>query len=208
MTFQTRIAFAVAAGIVLVMPGPTILAVISHSLAHGRKAVVPLVIGVTLGDFMAMSLSFLGLGAILSVSAALFSILKLLGALYLIYLGARLLRSNPKSETSATAVSRVPGRRLLINLFAITAFNPKSIAFFIAFLPQFITPSAKPSPQFFILGGTFLVLAVLNATIYALFSGHLREKVQSTEARRWFNRFGGAALIGAGMLTATVRRSS
>jgi threonine/homoserine/homoserine lactone efflux protein len=207
MTFQTWIAFAVAAGIVLAMPGPTILAVISQSLAHGRKAVIPLVIGVTLGDFTAMSLSFLGLGAILSVSAALFSILKLLGALYLIYLGVRLLRSNPKSETSATAV-RVPGQRLLINLFVITALNPKSIAFFIAFLPQFITPSAKPLPQFFILGGTFLVLAALNATIYALFSGHLREKVQSTEARRWFNRFGGAALIGAGMLTATVRRSS
>jgi threonine/homoserine/homoserine lactone efflux protein len=207
MTVQTWIAFAVAAGLVLVIPGPTILAVISHSLAQGRKAVIPLVIGVTLGDLTAMSLSFLGLGAVLSASAALFSMLKLLGALYLINLGVKLWQANPKTGTADPAVRAVSGRSLLADLFVITALNPKSMAFFIAFLPQFITPSAKPFPQFFILGGTFLVLASLNATIYALFAGHLLERVQSTEARRWFNRCGGAALVGAGLLTATVRRS-
>ncbi len=207
MTFQTWIAFSVAAGIILVIPGPTIITVISHSLAHGRRAVIPLVIGVALGDLTAMTCSLLGLGAILAVSATFFSLLKLLGSLYLIYLGLKLLQSNPKTEISATAMSKVSGKRLLTNVFIITALNPKSIAFFIAFLPLFITPSANHLPQFLTLGVTFLVLASLNATIYALFAGQLRERVQSPEARRWFNRFGGTALIGAGLLTATVRRS-
>lgn len=206
MTFQTWISFAVAAGIVLVIPGPTILAVISHSLAHGRKAVFPLVIGVTLGDLTAMSLSFLGLGAILSSSAALFSMLKLLGALYLIYLGVKLWQANLKTDIAGPVV-RASGRSLLADLFVITALNPKSIAFFIAFLPQFITPSARPFPQFLMLGGTFLFLAAFNAALYALFAGHIREKVQSRETRRWFSRCGGAALVGAGLLTATVRRT-
>src|SRR5574337_820580 len=107
MTFQLWAAFAIAAGIVLVIPGPTILAVISQSLAHGRKAVIPLVIGVTLGDLTAMSLSLLGLGAILSASAALFSLLRLIGAFYLFYLCIKLWRSDPNAEISATPVSRV-----------------------------------------------------------------------------------------------------
>ena len=76
------IAFVIAAMIVLVIPGPTILLVISQSISHGRRAVVPLVTGVTLGDFTAMTLSLLGLGAILAASATLFSVLKFIGAVY------------------------------------------------------------------------------------------------------------------------------
>lgn len=208
MTFETWIAFSVAAAIVLIMPGPTILAVISQSLAHGRKAVIPLAVGVTLGDFTAMSLSLLGLGAILAASAILFSMLKVVGALYLIYLGVRLWRADPKTEEFTTRSKTVSSRSLLANLFVVTALNPKSIAFFIAFLPQFVNPSAEALPQLLLLGGTFLCLAAVNATLYALFAGHLREKVKSEETRRWFNRCGGTALIGAGFLTAAMRQSS
>ena len=208
MTFQTWIAFSLAAGIVLVIPGPTIITVISHSLAHGRRAVFPLVIGVTLGDFTAMTCSLLGLGAILAFSATLFFALKLLGAFYLIYLGVKLWRSEPKMQEFSLAPEGVSSRSLLTNLFVVTALNPKSIAFFIAFLPQFVTPSRQTIPQLLVLGGTFLFLAALNATLYALFAGHLRERMQSAKARRWLNRCGGTALIGAGFLTATMRRSS
>ncbi|MDY0039217.1 MAG: LysE family translocator [Desulforhabdus sp.] len=208
MTFQTWLAFSIAAGIVLVIPGPTIIAVISHSLAQGRRAVIPLVIGVTLGDFTAMSLSLLGLGAVLAASASLFAALKLFGALYLIYLGIRLWRSQPHAAAPNLTAEAVSGKSLLTSLFFITTLNPKSIAFFIAFLPQFVNPSAKPLPQFLILGGTFLFLAALNATLYSLFAGQLREKMQSTHARRWLNRCAGTALIGAGFLTAAMRRSS
>ena len=206
MTVETWLAFSMAAGIVLIIPGPTILSVISHSLAHGRGAVVPLVIGVTLGDLTAMSLSLLGLGAILASSAALFCILKILGAVYLIYLGVRLWHLQPKAEVYSTKSSASSGS-LIRDLFLTTTLNPKSIAFFIAFLPQFVDPAMEVPPQLLALGGTFLVLGALNAGLYALFAGQLRKKVQNPAACRWFNRCGGTAMIGAGLLTATVHRS-
>jgi len=207
MTFETWIAFSIAAAVVLVIPGPTIIAVVSHSLAHGRRAAVPLVVGVTLGDFTAMTVSLVGLGAVMAASATLFSTLKLLGAAYLIYLGVKLWRSDPNAKAFGDGAEAVSGRSLLTNLFVITALNPKSIAFFIAFLPQFVMPSTQAVPQLLVLGGTFLCLAALNATLYALFAGHLRERVQSSETRRWCNRCGGSALIGASLLTAALRRS-
>jgi len=206
MTFETWIAFSVAAAIVLVIPGPTIIAVVSHSLAHGRRAAVPLVVGVTLGDLTAMTVSLAGLGAVMAASATLFSTLKLLGAAYLIYLGVKLWRSDPNTKAFDDGTEAVSGRSLFRNLFVITALNPKSIGFFIAFLPQFATPSTPALPQLLILGGTFLSLAALNATLYALFAGHLRERAQSSATRRWFNRCGGTALIGASLLTAAMRR--
>jgi threonine/homoserine/homoserine lactone efflux protein len=208
MNLETWAAFCIAAGIVLILPGPTIISVVSHSLAHGRKAVIPLVIGVTLGDFTAMTLSLLGLGVILTASAKLFTAVKFLGALYLIYLGIKLFRSEPKAQEITATEGKASAGSLLIKLYVITVLNPKSIAFFVAFLPQFVNPSEQVLPQLFLLGGTFLLLAALNAALYGILAGHLREKVQSAGTRRWFNRCGGGALIGAGFFTALAPRSS
>ncbi len=206
MDVHMWLAFCVAAAIVLVIPGPTIIAVISHSLAHGRRAVVPLALGVALGDFTAMAVSLLGLGVVLAASAALFALFKLVGAVYLIYLGIRLWRSNPAAQTGDAAGKS--GRSLLVDVFVVTSLNPKSIAFFVAFLPQFVSRSAPALPQLLILGGTFLVLGMVNAGLYALFAGHLRDKIGRAGARRWFNRCGGTALIGAGVLTAALQRAA
>lgn len=207
MSLELWIAFVIAASIILVVPGPTVILVISRAIAHGRRAVIPLVIGVTLGDFTAMTLSLLGLGAILASSAALFSVLKWIGAVYLIYLGIKLWRSNSgKHEISFAAANQ--NSSLFKSAFIVTALNPKSIAFFVAFLPQFINPQGKTVPQLLLLGATFLLLATINATLYAVFAGRLRDTMQNSRARRWFNRCGGTALIGAGILTATMQRSS
>jgi threonine/homoserine/homoserine lactone efflux protein len=208
MTLQTWLTFLLAAGIVLIIPGPTIIAVISHSLTHGRRAVAPLVLGVMLGDFTAMSLSLLGLGAILASSATLFTALKMFGAGYLIFLGVKLWRSNPPGEAASATAPAISGIALTRTLFLTTTLNPKSIAFFIAFLPQFINPRIPILPQLAVLGSTFLVLGGLNAAVYALFAGYLRERVQRPTVRRWFNRCGGTALIGAGVLTAAMRRAA
>jgi threonine/homoserine/homoserine lactone efflux protein len=207
MTLQTWLAFVLAAGIILVIPGPTILAVISHSLAHGRRAIVALVAGVVLGDFTAMTCSLAGLGVILAASAELFSALKLLGALYLVYLGIKLWHSDSRTAATASPVKKRSNKSLFTDLYVITALNPKSIAFFIAFLPQFVAPSERTLPQLLVLGGTFLLLAAVNAAFYAFFSGSLREKVQRSETRRLLNRIGGTVLISAGIVTAAVRRS-
>jgi threonine/homoserine/homoserine lactone efflux protein len=208
MSLEMWIAFVIAATIVLVIPGPTILLVISQAISHGRRAVIPLVAGVTVGDFTAMTLSLLGLGAILATSAALFSVLKFIGAGYLIYLGIKLWRSDPEKHKSSSHATEASNRSLFKGTFVVTALNPKSIAFFVVFLPQFINPQVATAPQLLVLGATFLLLAAINATLYASFAGHLRDTMYSSKMRRWFNCCGGSVLIGAGIFTAAMQRSS
>ena len=103
--------------------------VISQAITHGRRAVWPLVVGVTLGDFTAMTLSLLGLGAVMAASAALFSVLKWIGAVYLVYLGVKLWRSNPEKHELRFSRSGNSTQSLSKSAFIVTALNPKSIAF-------------------------------------------------------------------------------
>ena len=208
MTLEMWFAFAVAASIILVIPGPTILLVIGQAVAHGRRSVFPLATGVLLGDFTAMTLSLLGLGALLSASAALFSLFKWIGSIYLIYLGIKLWRIDPGRESVANTTSDASKRSLFKSAYIVTALNPKGIAFFVAFLPQFVNPSEPVFFQLFLLGSTFLLLAVVNAALYAVFAGQLGEQMKKGRVRRWFNRCGGTALIGAGIFTAGMQRST
>ena len=208
MSLETWGAFAIAAMILLVIPGPTIISVISHAAVNGRRAVIPLVIGVAVGDFTAMTLSILGLGAVLAASPMLFSVLKWLGIAYLLYLGIKIWRSNPEIAKTSTTAAGASKRSLGTSTFTVTALNPKSIGFFVAFLPQFVDPQGQAVPQFLLLGATFLVLGSINATLYAFFAGNLRETIQNSRARRWLNRCGGSALMGAGVFAAVMQRSS
>ncbi len=208
MDLHIWLAFCIAAIIILVIPGPTILLVVSQAITHGRKSVIPLVAGVTAGDFTAMTFSLLGLGAILATSSVLFSILKWIGALYLIYLGIRQWRSPAPEKATSHDPSSDSGFKLFKRSYIVTSLNPKGIAFFIAFMPQFIVPGDSTVFQMIILGSTFLVLATINAALYALFAGYLRHTLVKQGSRKWFNRCGGSALIGAGCLTAAMQRSS
>lgn len=208
MSLETWLAFVCASCLVLVIPGPTIILVIGQAMTHGRRVVAPLVAGVTLGDFTAMTFSLLGLGTLLAASAELFLILKWIGAAYLVYLGLRLWRSDPAQKprglTAAASGKSSPFR----SAWLVTALNPKGIAFFVAFLPQFISAENETAPQLILLGATFLVLAAVNAALYALFAGRLRDAVKDARVLRWFNRCGGSALIGAGVFSATLQRTS
>lgn len=202
------IPFVIASTIILIIPGPTIILVVSQAVTHGRRSVLPLATGVVLGDFTAMTLSLLGLGAVMTASATLFTLFKWVGAIYLIYLGISHWRANPEKGSANGPPENESQRSLFRQSFIVTALNPKSIAFFVAFLPQFISPNSPALGQIFILGGTFLILALINAALYAIFAGQLRETIKRAGVRRWLNRCGGSALIGAGILTAGMQRSS
>jgi threonine/homoserine/homoserine lactone efflux protein len=208
MSTEVYLAFVLAAGIVLILPGPTIVLVVSQSIAHGRKAVWPLVCGVTLGDFTAMTLSLAGLGAAMAASAALFTVLKWIGAIYLVFLGLGLWFPRSSAFQTGSGQQHVHGRSFFRSAFFVTAFNPKSIAFFVAFLPQFVVPVAPALPQLLALGSTFLVMATVNATLYGLFAGRLRDILRRAGVQRWLDRCSGTALIGAGVFTAALDRSS
>jgi homoserine/homoserine lactone efflux protein len=207
MSLEIYITYVLATTLILIIPGPTIILVVSQAVTHGRKSVVPLAAGVVFGDFAAMTLSLLGLGAIMSASATLFTLFKWIGALYLLYLGINLWRANPKTGYSQNGNKGISPRSLFKSSFIVTALNPKGIAFFVAFLPQFISPSEPVFSQLLLLGGSFLFLALVNAALYALFASQLREAIRKTGVRKWFNRCGGTALIGAGIFTAGMQRS-
>lgn len=207
MTIETYLAYLLATIIVLVIPGPTIMLVVSCSLTQGKRAALPLALGVGLGDLVAMTASLAGLGALLATSAELFTVLKWIGAAYLIYLGIKTWRANPNLGDAMTMMRPDSRRTHVFRAFAVTATNPKSIAFFCAFLPQFLNHSAPILPQVLIMGTTFVLLAVVNAALYAMLAAKARTAVANPRAMKMVNRAGGSTLIGAGLLTAALRRA-
>ena len=207
MPLDLWLTFVAASTALLLIPGPTVLLVLSYALSKGRSVAVASAAGVALGDLTAMTLSLAGLGTLVMASATLFTALKWIGAVYLVWLGIKLLRSAPTSGLALPA-TEVTATGVFAHAAAVTALNPKSIAFFIAFVPQFLTPSAPLLPQFAILVTTFVTLAVLNALAYALAADRLRSAIARPSVIAWLTRAGGAALIGMGLLTATLRRSA
>lgn len=209
VALEIWLTFSLASFILLVIPGPTIMLVIGYALSHGRKAALYTVAGVALGDFTAILFSMAGLGAMLSASATLFTIVKWLGAGYLIYLGISMWRKIP--EGSATVeISRIqpPGLSMAGHAFFVTALNPKGITFFLSFLPQFLDASHPLLPQLVLLGGTFLFLGIINAAFYAVLAGRVGESIRNPALIKGINRLGGAFLVGAGLITATLKRNA
>jgi threonine/homoserine/homoserine lactone efflux protein len=206
MALELWLAYAAAVAVLLVIPGPTILTVISYSVAHGRRANVPLVAAVALGDSTALVLSLLGLGALLATSALWFTLVKVAGGVYLLYLGVKMLRAGIAPAPLEAPV--VPGSRgrLFVNTYVVTALNPKGIVFFVAFLPQFITPGLNVTRQLWILAVTFVVMATINATLYAVFAGAARRLLASPRAQRRFNFAGGSLLSVAGVWALLAKR--
>ncbi|WP_347313173.1 LysE family translocator [Defluviimonas sp. SAOS-178_SWC] len=207
MSFELWLAFVAASSVLLAIPGPTVILVLSYALSQGRKVALATAAGVALGDFVAMTASLLGLGALVLASATLFTALKWVGAVYLVWLGVKLLRSRPVSSLGVDTSAALPAHGVFGHAAAVTALNPKSIAFFIAFVPQFLHTEAPLAPQFAILIATFVTLATLNALAYALLAAGMRERMRRPSTRLWLNRVGGGALIGMGLLTATLRRA-
>lgn len=203
MTMEMWLAFVVTATVVLMIPGPTILLVVTQSLSHGRRATFPLVAGVGAGTLLSILMSLLGLSAILAVSVVLFTALKLAGALYLVWLGIGMLRA--KRLIGDIPVSAPASKHLFSRVLAVTAFNPKGIVFNSAFMPQFVSPEGDAFIQLAILAITFLVLAMLNALAYSLLASNIAGWFSRSNRQRWLSVSGGLALIGAGAVTAATK---
>lgn len=211
MSIEHWLAFVAASAVLLAIPGPTILLVISYALGHGRKATTATVAGVALGDFTAMTASMLGLGALLAASAAIFTALKWIGAAYLIYLGIKLWHvpvSANATETEEGETSKEQPFRIFLHTYAVTALNPKSIIFFVAFLPQFLDTSKPLAVQMVIFEVTFLALATLNATTYGLMASMARKTIRKPNVQRLVNRTGGTLMIGAGLIAAGWKKAA
>lgn len=192
-------AFVVASVVIILIPGPSVLFVIGRSIALGRRAGVLSVIGNALGTVPAVVAVAFGVGAIVASSVVAFTVLKVVGALYLVYLGVQAIRHRNDGVGRASTPSGGTAR-LLRQGFLVGLTNPKTIAFFVAVLPQFVDPAAGAVwAQLLVLGLLFQTLAVVCDSAWALAAGTARAWF-ATSPRRMatLSGTGGVMMIGLG----------
>jgi len=200
------IAFSAATFFLLVVPGPTIIMVVSQALAHGKRVAFASVLGVGLGDLFAATLSIVGVGTLLAASATAFTVLKWVGAAYLIWIGIKMWRAPVSSFELSDKTDGSASFTVFRDAFLVTLFNPKGIVFFVAFVPQFIQPTADFMPQAIVFILVFVILGVLNAAAYALLAAHAREWIKKPSILRIMTRLGAGFLISAGLASVFVKR--
>jgi len=198
--------FSAAAFVVISIPGPTVLLVTGYALSTNLRTALLSILGVCLGDAIAMTLTFIGLGAILAASSELFVVLKWIGAAYLIYLGIELWLAPVGSEQSQSPDEHRPVK-IVTRGFIVNVLYPKGLAFYAAFLPQFIRPEYPAVPQMLTLGIVFVVIAFCVLLTYALAAARFRATMTRPKVRRTVNRSGAACLVGAGLYTASLNRN-
>ncbi len=207
MPIDVWIAFTIASAILIMIPGPTVMMVVSYALSKGREVGWASVAAVVLGDFVAVTISLAGAGAILAASATLFTILKLSGAFYLMWLGIKLWMTKAEPTLLLKTDHKASRKDVFLNTLLVTALNPKSILFFVAFVPQFISSSAPVMPQMIVLTVTFCMLGGMNAFMWAFLGHRMRRTFSSVKRLTLVNRIGGSFMITAGLITALSRKA-
>lgn len=201
-TTAQLLAFLAASVVFIALPGPSVLFAIGRALTVGRRDALLSVTGNALGLLVQVVCVAVGLGALVEASATAYTVLKLVGAAYVIYLGVQAIRHRADARLSLTAPDTVraasPWRAVWAG-FVVGATNPKTIVFFAAFLPQFMNGAAPATPQLLLLGLLFSLLALCQDSVLALLAG---------QARAWFSRkperldqlsvTGGVAMMGLG----------
>jgi threonine/homoserine/homoserine lactone efflux protein len=199
------IAFFVATTIMILMPGPSVLLTVAHSLSHGPRRALATVAGATCGVAVQLSVTLAGMTSLLLVLADWFEWLRWLGVAYLLYLGVQLWRTRPVEPAPLAGVS--PRQSLFLQGLIVTIANPKSMFFLAAFFPQFVDPAAPPALQFTVLGITFLAITYVFTALWALVAGRARHFLRTASGVRLRNRISGSLLICAGLGLALARRA-
>ncbi|MDR3479319.1 MAG: LysE family translocator [Burkholderiaceae bacterium] len=212
MNTQSLLAFAVVAGLAILTPGPSILLTLRNGASFGARSVMWSALGNICGVFCLSTAAILGLGVMLKSSALLFGVVKLIGALYLFYVGVRHLfgHSTVLAEESAHSENEpTPSRQALYReAFLTAATNPKAVLFFTALFPQFVNAQAALLPQFFILTGIFMCLSYTAHMSYALLASRAKGFLLRPALAKWMNRVVGTVFISFGALLLALRRQA
>lgn len=204
MSLETWLLFSSAALIVILIPGPLSLLMVSNSLNYGLRRSLPAFLGGVSASLCLLSASTLGLGALLLASEQLFSILKVCGALYLFYLAWQSwMTSCQAAEPSINeAVTAIPSRQAMFwKAFGLGASNPKDLLFFAAFLPQFINSEQPLLSQLLLMISTWVVLDLSCKLFYGLSAQGAASYLRSGKGQVWFNRISATLFAGAGTLS-------
>lgn len=204
MPLENWTAYVVAFAVISIIPGPSVFMVIGQSLSRGSRAAMACIVGDLAGGVIVMTASFLGLGLILASSSLAFMTLKWLGVAYMAYLGVMQIKAA-RTLLETKPLAPVSARGSLGAGFLTGVLNPKAIMFYMAFLAQFIEPSAPQIPQFLILMATSTLVVALVLGGYALLAAKVSSRLQSLKARRWMGYTGGSCLLGGSVFMAATR---
>jgi threonine/homoserine/homoserine lactone efflux protein len=204
------LAFAVAASVIIAIPGPSVMFIVGRALAYGRRAAVLTVVGNTLGAYVQVSLVAIGIGLLLERSIVVFDALKLAGAAYLVFLGIQAVRHRGALEATLAGPPDPPrrGGRLVVQGFVVGASNPKSIVFLTAILPQFVSRGSGHVPaQILILGLVYAGIALLSDSLWGVAAGAFRSWFARSPRRlQLVGGVGGLAVIAVGVRLALTGR--
>lgn len=186
--------------VVTFSPGPAVFTAIKNGATHGLKASIIGICGNEAALILMAAISVAGLGAVILASTFLFTILKVVGGLYLAYLGVKIILSRPSTlaDAKANATSGISGFALFRESFLVGVSNPKAIAFLLAFFPQFIDPTQPVFWQFVVLGLTFMACSFSALVMYAVAAEGLSRFLKDASILKWFNRITGGVFIGFG----------
>jgi threonine/homoserine/homoserine lactone efflux protein len=199
---STFLLFAAASLAFLAIPGPSVFYIVTRSLSQGRRAGVTSMLGVQAGGLVHVVAAAVGVSAIIASSATAFTIVKYAGAAYLVFLGLRKLLARGDEPLDLT-ISPASGRRLFWQGAVVNILNPKTALFFLAFLPQFVDPSAAVAPQMLVLGTLLVGLGVVSDGTYALVAAGAGRKLRETAAaRRRLDRLSGGVFVSLGLVAA------
>lgn len=202
-SLSTYALFLATALVLLAIPGPAVLYVVTRSIEMGRAGGLASVAGITSGTFVHVTLATAGLSSLILASKVAFDAVKYVGAAYLIVLGVRRLLSRGVEEAREERAPRTL-RRAYTQGIVVNLTNPKTIVFIFAFIPQFVDPNANHVwLQVLVLGLTFACLGFLSDSLYAFAAGTVADRLRGSAALSRFQRwFGGSALVGLGIAAA------
>jgi len=208
MPLHTWLLYAAAVFVLTVTPGPSVLMCVTQGVNHGARRAMFAALGSVTAVVGIMACSAVGLGAALAASEQAFTLIKWLGAAYLLYVGISTLRSGASSFELPVEGGAASSRRgLYLKGLLVGASNPKALLFFTAFFPQFLNPALPQLPQFVVLGLTFVCFELFWLMFYASFAARIAPWLRAKGRARVFNRVSGALFIGAGALLASVKRA-
>ena len=205
MDLNLFIAFFAATSIMILLPGPSVMLTVAHSISFGWRRALATVAGATIGVGIQLAITLVGMTSLMVLMAEWFEWLRWAGVAYLIYLGVQQWRARLEKEEAAPAVRS--GRSLLIQGVVVTTANPKSMIFLAAFFPQFVDPLAAPGLQFVLLGATFLAITFGFTALWAFAAGRAGTAFRTGRGIRLRNRITGSLMIGAGLGLALARRT-
>lgn len=204
MPFDAWITYVIAYAVISIIPGPSVLMIIGQTLSHGRRAAMICILGDLLGGVCVMIAAYMGLGLILASSALAFSVMKWLGVAYMAYLGLRqIIAARNLTRIDTPAVASAQGS--FGAGFITGVLNPKAIMFYMAFLAQFIDPTAAQLPQFLILMATSSAVVACVLGAYAGLATRISQYLTQAKARQRMSYAGGGVLLGGSALMAATR---